>query len=242
MICSNCKYLNHDLATFCSNCGYKLAVNKEEPYNKHITNIFLVFFSLVVFVVILNIVDFGNGFKSVIIVDAIFAILVLFFFSLNYQSTSQLFKLKKVNYSLIFVIIIVALFFALLVHFLAKYLNQNILNQGDYIYYNLFKDSPAPLLFTIISIGLFPAFFEELAFRGIIFNLSQKLTGLKPTIIISSILFSILHFSLISTLWIFPLGILFGYLRAKYNTLLYSMIGHFAYNTFIVLIQLYISL
>jgi len=33
-----------------------------------------------------------------------------------------------------------------------------------------------------------------------------------------------------SLLWLVPIGLAFGYLRDKHNTLWYGMIGHFAYN------------
>ncbi|MBK6986473.1 MAG: CPBP family intramembrane metalloprotease [Bacteroidetes bacterium] len=69
------------------------------------------------------------------------------------------------------------------------------------------------------------------------FNELQKITSVSATIIITTVLFTILHFSLISFLWIFPIGMLFGYLRAKNNSLLYGIIGHFIYNSSIVLIE-----
>jgi membrane protease YdiL (CAAX protease family) len=78
-------------------------------------------------------------------------------------------------------------------------------------------------------------------FRGVLFNETLKIAGLKSTILITSILFTILHLSLISIFWIFPIGLVFGYLRAKYNTILYGVIGHFVYNASVVIVEIILN-
>ncbi|MFI5141779.1 MAG: CPBP family intramembrane glutamic endopeptidase [Bacteroidia bacterium] len=130
---------------------------------------------------------------------------------------------------------------ALAVHYLASFINQNVFSAHNSIYYNAYLDSPSPLFFSILSIGVFPALFEEIAFRGILFNETLKVTSLKSTILITSILFTLLHFSLISSIWLFPGGLIFGYLRAKHKTLLYGVLGHFTYNSSVVLLQILLS-
>jgi membrane protease YdiL (CAAX protease family) len=74
-----------------------------------------------------------------------------------------------------------------------------------------------------------------------VFNELSKITGIKSTIIISAILFTMLHLSLLSIFWIFPIGLIFGYFRAKYNTLWYGIIGHLIYNSCIVLIEIIVN-
>ncbi|MBL7895686.1 MAG: CPBP family intramembrane metalloprotease [Bacteroidia bacterium] len=116
-------------------------------------------------------------------------------------------------------------------------MNESVFNNSNSTYIEHYKDSPLPLLFSIISVGVFPAIFEEIAFRGILFNELKNIVSNNSTIIISTVLFTILHFSLISFLWIFPIGLLFGYLRSKYDNLIYGIIGHFVYNSSIVMIE-----
>lgn len=147
-------------------------------------------------------------------------------------------RFDKPKWPLLITIFIVAPLFALLVSFIAQLINQGIFNESQTAYYEHFIESPAPLTFAIISIALFPAIFEEIAFRGIVLSELSKVTRLKSAIIISTILFSLLHLSLISMFWIFPLGLFFGYFRAKQRTLWYGIIGHFIYNSSIVLIEL----
>lgn len=238
MNCSKCKYENHNLATYCSNCGQKINTEKVADYNIPIKKISFFFFALLAYIILLHFTDFCDSYISLLIADTFFGIIVLFFFARNYKSTSRLFKFRKFNYRLMIKILLIAPFIAVVVHFAADFLNQSVLNKSDFIYYNQFKNSPAPLLFSILSISVFPAIFEEIAFRGILFDQSFNIAGLKPTIFITSILFTIMHLSLLSVFWIFPIGLYFGYLRARYGTLLYGMIGHFTYNSSIVLLQI----
>lgn len=84
-------------------------------------------------------------------------------------------------------------------------------------------------LISIISLALIPAVFEELLFRGIIFN------GLKPygktfSIVVSAVMFSVFHMSLNQTLYPVLMGLLFGGIMFKENNILYTMIVHFVCN------------
>jgi len=238
LICIHCKYENHNLATFCSHCGHKMAVAKESNYDVVVKKISLFFFTLLAYIGILKFAGYEHNYKSILLTDSIFAIIVLVFFIINSKTTTRLLHFKKFSYRIMLYILILAPLAALAINYLAHFLNQNIFDKSAEIYYNQFKDSPAPLLLSIVSIGLFPAIFEEIAFRGILFNESLKIMGLKPTIFVTSILFTILHLSIISIVWIFPIGILLGYFRAKYNNLWYGIIIHFTYNSSIVLLQI----
>jgi uncharacterized protein len=241
VICERCTYENHPSATYCSKCGKKVSFVKEVDFNVPVKNISLFFFILLGYITVLHFTSFGDTYISVLIADSIFAFIILLFFWFNYRSLRKMFYPSKPDRKIILTILIAAPVLALSVHFFARFLNQNVFNQSESIYYNQFSDSPLPLFFSIISIGVFPAIFEELAFRGILFNETIKITGIKPTVLITAILFTILHLSLISIIWIFPIGLLFGYFRARYKTMFYGIFGHFMYNTCIVIIQIILT-
>lgn len=240
MNCQKCNAGNNNSATYCSNCGNRIKVEQGIDYTIHVKNISIFFFALLSYIIVLQLTNFCDNYIALLIADTLFAVIVLLFFFLNYKSTIKLFNFRKFKISIIIKLLLFVIILAVAVIIFASYYNQKVLNGYDYIYYNQFKHSPAPLLFSIISISVFPAIFEEIAFRGILFDESYKLAGLKPAILITSILFTILHLSLFSILWIFPLSLIFGYLRAKYNTILYGIIGHFVYNTCILLLQIII--
>ena len=241
MNCQQCKYDNHNLATYCGKCGHKVSFEKEGDYNIHVRNISIFFFTILAYIIFLHFTEYCDNYIALLIADSLFAIIVLIFFAFHYKATIRLFNFRKFKLYILYKILICAPLLALIVHFVCNFLNQSVLNKSDSIYYNQFKNSPAPLVFSIISMAVFPAIFEEIMFRGILFNESLKITKLKSTILITSILFTILHLSLLSIFWIFPIGLAFGYLRAKYNNILYGMIGHFTYNACIVLIQIILN-
>ncbi len=96
-----------------------------------------------------------------------------------------------------------------------------------------------PLIMAIIIMAFAPAFFEELAFRGFIFNHIEALGGKNAAIYGSAFIFGLVHFSLLSLIWIIPFGIILAYFRSKYNTILIGMVGHFIHNTLVTLIDYY---
>ncbi len=100
--------------------------------------------------------------------------------------------------------------------------------------------SDIPLFITAtIVICLIPAVFEEVMFRGIVFNYFRQY-GEKAAIIISAILFSVMHLDFGNTVGTFVLGIVAGLLVKYTNRLIYPMIAHFAMNLVSVTVS-YIS-
>ncbi|TXH26639.1 MAG: CPBP family intramembrane metalloprotease [Cyclobacteriaceae bacterium] len=39
-----------------------------------------------------------------------------------------------------------------------------------------------------------------------------------------------MHLAFISLIWLIPIGLAFGFLRSRYNTIWYGIVGHFVYN------------
>jgi len=240
MECKKCKHTNHNKAKFCVKCGMMLKKTiVPYNYNTHVNKISIFFFTLVAFIVSLHFIDFEDDYLKVLLTDSIFAVIVILFYFIDFKAINELFRFKKLDKLVVLKIVIFAPLFALLVSLFVSYLNESVFEVWQVTYYETFRYSPAPLLLAIISVGVFPAIFEEIAFRGIIFKELTAVTRIKSTILISAVLFTILHFSLISILWLFPIGLLFGYFRAKYRTIWYGVIGHFVYNSSIVLIELY---
>lgn len=82
---------------------------------------------------------------------------------------------------------------------------------------------------------LLPAIGEELIFRGIILRgLSSRFTGFV-SILISSILFALVHGSLQQTFYQLLMGILLGFLAYVGGSVIYSMILHFINNVLVLL-------
>lgn len=241
MICSNCSHENIEQATFCTKCARKLIVSStpahERGYEKPLLRVAVVFFSLLLLIVTYSLSIDYEEYTDVLLIDSAFAILVLVFCAVYPKKWKRILSLRRINPILLAKVAFAMPFLALLVSYVADFLFGVGVEQITYITPFLFSE--APLLLALVSTALFPAIFEELAFRGIILRELAYVTSLKNAIFLSAVLFTILHFSSISAIWIFPIGLLFGYLRAKYRTLWYGIVGHFIYNSCVVLMEFY---
>ncbi|MDP4266277.1 MAG: CPBP family glutamic-type intramembrane protease [Bacteroidota bacterium] len=237
-ICKKCIAENNVNASYCHKCGAKLENEYNSNNSSHIKKLLIFFFTLVTYIIILNFTRYARHYYTLLISDSLFALIVVGFLFTKNKSVLKLLKIRSLKALVIVEILSLSVVLALIVYFVVTYFNQNVLNLTEKIYYDFYKDSPAPMLFTLLSTALFPSLFEEIAFRGIVFNELYTLTRLKPAIIISSILFASLHFSPVSWIWIFPFALVLGYLRARYRNILYGMIMHFSFNASIVFIQL----
>ncbi|MFW0715482.1 CPBP family intramembrane glutamic endopeptidase [Pedobacter sp. N23S346] len=115
------------------------------------------------------------------------------------------------------------------VQFLIGHLNLILFNK-DYSFYEPFRSHPYGKILMIISIAVFPAIFEEMAFRGFVMEKLTKVVDNQQAIYISSFMFFIIHFSLVSVFWLLPFAILLGYLRIKEKTIWYGIAIHFLFN------------
>lgn len=86
--------------------------------------------------------------------------------------------------------------------------------------------------------SLAPAFFEEIAFRGIIFDRLSRVFREREAWLVQAALFSILHLSPVIFPTHFAMGLIAGWLRMRTGSLLPGMILHAAWNTAIILLEL----
>lgn len=117
---------------------------------------------------------------------------------------------------------------------------ESVLNQygltefsSDYVLPN----SGAALLVQFLSTAIIPPLVEELCYRGFFLNTAVRSMGTWGAIVFTAICFWLAH----DSLEIFPLafgfGIIGGYIRRRYGSLLPSMIAHFAINSVYIVIN-----
>lgn len=105
----------------------------------------------------------------------------------------------------------------------------NMKDTGDYLY-------------TLLIIAIAPAIFEELLFRGALQQLLVKWTGLAWLgVLITSLIFSAIHFSYYGFLARAGLGIVLGYMFYYSKSLWLPIIAHFINNGFAVTVMYYMS-
>ena len=89
----------------------------------------------------------------------------------------------------------------------------------------------------ILDICVMPAIWEEIAFRGLIQTGLATAVKTREAIILTAVLFAIIHFSALSGIYLFGLGLVLGVLRHRSQSLVPGMLMHFFHNLAIVLVE-----
>ncbi len=105
--------------------------------------------------------------------------------------------------------------------------------QNDMVFLESFFSNVEPAV-ALILIAIVPAVCEELLFRGYIFDSFKGKRGKVAAVIISSVLFSVIHFDMYKIAPIFIMALAFGYITAKTDSVLIPMIFHFVNNSMAV--------
>lgn len=92
------------------------------------------------------------------------------------------------------------------------------------------------LFIMVLTIGIVAPFAEEFLFRGVIYRTLSKNISIPVTIIIQGILFGIYHGNLIQGVYASLLGIIFGFITHKTQSLWPAIIAHMTNNTIAVII------
>lgn len=96
------------------------------------------------------------------------------------------------------------------------------------------------LVLNLLLLGVLPAIAEELVFRGIIFNGLKNTKGNTFAVVISALLFALMHGNLAQLVYPFIMGLVFAIIVLRTGNLLCSIIVHMT-NNFLVIIFSYIQ-
>lgn len=107
---------------------------------------------------------------------------------------------------------------------------------------NIYNISKLPIYVQIISSGIIGPILEELLFRGIIYNKLKEFNNTTKAMIISTIIFSLFHSTLVDIIYALFIGYLLVYIYEKYKSIKYPIIIHISANISVILISLILSL
>ena len=97
--------------------------------------------------------------------------------------------------------------------------------------------SKVSFLWSVLFVSIIPGICEEIVFRGTMLRVYGKL-GKKKAIIMSAVLFAMFHFALVNFVGPLVLGLVFGAMVYKTNSLYSSIVGH-SLNHFLALVLNY---
>jgi membrane protease YdiL (CAAX protease family) len=233
--CTKCGEELSDFHRFCPKCGKRaFAVKKTAQIERDVYNVFLIFFSQLAFIIFLLV--YRNNLNSPLVIDLAFAIIAILlsirFYKLLKPSLSvqHISFLKTAQYAGIQLIITGFTF-------LLSYILTKIFDLNSSTITSQYENYSFPFIAAFISIAIIPAIIEELVFRGVLFGQLLKLINGKSVIIVTGILFAIIHFNFIGFIWLIPAGIYLGWLRYKEQTIWYGSFCHFIHNGICVVVM-----
>ena len=86
----------------------------------------------------------------------------------------------------------------------------------------------------IVTFCLFPAVLEEIAYRGLVQHWLQTAIAPWKALVVASFLFAITHLAIVSTPYLFLVGLLLGWTKQKTGSLYPSMLLHFLHNFVVI--------
>lgn len=229
--CNHCEGLISVNNKYCNICGKEqqkdqtLTDSRKWPGLKQIGLFFAIELACCIAALSMDNFDISTA----ILFDIILAGTAMLFFSYNWDKNMHLLKWPNFSIKKIIACIIISIAASIIVRFLVEHLNQLLFNT-NYSYYSIYKPHKYGKYIMIISVALFPALFEELAYRGYLMQKLLAVVDKKEAIYITSILFFFMHLSMISFFWMLPFSIILSYIRIRENTLWYGIIIHFTFN------------
>lgn len=120
------------------------------------------------------------------------------------------------------------------------YLINSILGVPEILVTESFVDANYGLMAILLIVCVQPAIIEELAFRGIIFNGLSSFLSIRDTVIVSSLMFMVLHLSAFGLPQL-ALGLILAWMLIKSGSIVPGMILHFCHNLWCVVDEMYWS-
>ncbi|MCK4956767.1 MAG: CPBP family intramembrane metalloprotease [Candidatus Cloacimonetes bacterium] len=162
---------------------------------------------------------------------------VILILRVSKNDLKQTLRLKKTNFKNYLVAILAAVPIIIIVSIITQLINIIYPIPESYLkaMENLLTMSDGGLLRTIIIIAVLPGICEEILFRGFIINGFKK-RGFLSSIVITALLFGIIHLELFKLIPVIIIGIWLGYLVLRTNSLFVPIIAHIINNTLAVLV------
>ncbi len=239
-ICEKCESQINENANFCPVCGHEKRSVKNNiriEINNIISVIGYYFILLSLFLFYKHFDFFNDSIQSEILVDSIFIIITIIYSLLYGREVFKLLLKKPPLPKVVILMVVVFCSSAVVVFFFSEWLNFTLFESSIYYFDRYVKYTDNPWLVATLLVCVVPAIFEELAFRGFLFNKIEVLSGTQSAVIITSFLFAFLHVSIIGLFWLLPLGFLLAIIRSRYKTIIYGMVGHFCYNFTILYLE-----
>ncbi len=161
---------------------------------------------------------------------------ILLFMYLNkydIEKAKKIYTTEKLKNTLI--LFIIANIVIYIVSISSKYLLHEFDEQKIVQYFKHSKITELEVLNTIVVVPII----EEIVFRGLFYKLLRSYFSIVPSMLVSSIIFSIVHKNILVSIVLFSLGLILCYSYERYKSLIYPIVIHSLFNLLMLLLILY---
>ena len=239
--CDECNAVVNDTQRFCHHCGAYLgtrAVTVNVFNNTHLRRIFVFYFVYLAICLVVKNTSYFRTYDQLFWVELLLAFVTLTFAWINRDGILPILRFNNYKWWRALLLMMLAALVSCIVSYTVHEVNVTFFNV-DINYFQGYRLYYLPTLVMIYSIAFMPAVFEEIAFRGVMFNNCSAFLDERLVVAVTAFLFAIMHMSLISLIWLIPFGFLLGHLRRRYNTIWYGVLFHFVFNITACVIDLY---
>lgn len=96
-----------------------------------------------------------------------------------------------------------------------------------------------PVYLSLISSGIIGPIYEEILFRYLLYNRLKKKYSIRKSILITTIIFALIHISPIKIIYAFILGLILNITYEKYHNIKAPILIHIAANTIVIFLYEY---
>ena len=96
-----------------------------------------------------------------------------------------------------------------------------------------------PVYLSLISSGITGPIYEEILFRYLLYNRLKKKYSIRKSILITTIIFALIHISPIKIIYAFILGLILNITYEKYHNIKAPILIHIAANTIVIFLYEY---
>jgi membrane protease YdiL (CAAX protease family) len=180
-----------------------------------------------------------NGIGLIFINLLTFGLVILIGYKKSHKNFNEVFMFNNVPLNLWIAVIVFMFGFVILSSELDNLLNY-ILPMPDFLQ-DIFNSMLANeyIILSIILVGIIPAFVEEMFFRGIILGGFKENYSQKKAIIMSSLLFGIIHLNPWQFVTAFIIGLISAWICLQTRSILPSIYMHLFNNMLSVLVMKY---
>ncbi len=186
--------------------------------------------------------EFGSYYLSLVIQIGLIFLLPIFLFRLmnkdmDKEKTSRFLSYNKVSKKMILISVALGLVVFLLNLYVSTFFNS-IIGLFGYKFKEVAAETPTvgKLFLDLFCTALLPAICEETLHRGFLLGANGRF-GMKKTILISGLLFGLLHLNIEQFFYASIIGVFLGYLCFVANSIYPCMIIHFMNNALSVLLS-----